>query len=192
MEILTRAGQFARGCAVLAALAVVCASGRAAYATGESLEASIKATYLYKLGAFVEWPGSAFESSTSAVNLCLIGNDPFGDTLDKAVSGQRIGEHPIVVRRLKTVERDSGCQIVYVGGSKEQPVAKALDTVRGAAVLTVTDMPPANDAAGIVQFVIKDNKVRFNIDEQAASANGLTISSKLLSLAAAVRPKSWQ
>ena len=178
-------------CTGLGRVCDACSPGAsAAYATDDTLESSIKAAYLYKLGAFVEWPQSAFQSPTSAVNLCLTGDDPFDGTLDKAVDGQRIGEHPIVVRRLKAVARDSGCQILYVGGSNQQALAQALEhAVRGTAVLTVTDTPQVDDTTGIIQFVIKDNRVRFDIDEQAASANGLTISSKLLSLAVSVRPR---
>jgi hypothetical protein len=40
----------------------------------------------------------------------------------------------------------------------------------------------------MINFIVADNRVRFEIDEAAARRNGLQISSKLLSLAASVRP----
>ena len=168
--------------AMVAALAP-CAVARAT----DTLEYAVKATYLYKLGAFIEWPQSSFQSSNSPVNLCVSGADPFGDTLDKAVSGQHIGDRSILVRRVSRIARDSGCQILYVGNSSQQPVAEALDAVRGTAVLTVTD--DGGSPAGIVQLVVKDNKVRFDIDDAAAATNGLAISSKLLRLASSVKPR---
>lgn len=155
-----------------------------------SLEYAVKAAYLYKFGNFVEWPASAFENSSSAVNLCVAGDDPFGDTLDKAVEGQHIGDRLIRVRRLKTVTRDSGCQILYVGGSDSERVAQMLNAVRGTSVLTVTDAADTSPSQSVIGFVIKDDHVRFNIDAHAAAINGLTISSKLLGLALYVTPQN--
>lgn len=151
------------------------------------MEYRVKAAYLYKFGAFVEWPPSAFQSSASAVNVCVAGKDPFDGFLDQATQGQRIADRPIVIRRLEVIGRDSGCQIAFVGGSDRQSVGQALEALRGSGVLTVTDDGAGGDA-GIVRFVVQDNRIRFEIDREAAERDGLKISSKLLSLAASVRP----
>jgi hypothetical protein len=154
-----------------------------------SIEYAVKATYLYKLAPFVEWPAQAFPAPASPLTLCVQGEDPFGAVLDRAVAGQRLGAHPIVVRRLEAVDAGSGCQILYAGGGRRQSAADALRAVHGSAVLTVTDGARGTGARGIIHFVLKDNRVRFDIDGEAASENGLTISSKLLSLALSVRLK---
>jgi len=57
-------------------------------------------------------------------------------------------------------------------------------------VLTITDAPADARDTGIINFVIRDNRVRFEIDLDAAARNQLTISSKLLSLATKVRARS--
>jgi hypothetical protein len=168
-------------------------------ADDSALVSRVKATYLYKFGDFVEWPPSAFPSSDSPLTLCIAGEDPFGDILDRAVAGQRVGTRPIAVRRLQTVARDSGCQIIYLAASARQPIDEALDTVRGTGVLTVTDAQGGDaqggneqggNEQGVIRFLIEDNHVRFDIDETAAARNGLTISSKLLSLASSFRSGS--
>lgn len=156
----------------------------------ESVEFAVKATYLYKFAPFVEWPDAAFESQSSPLMLCVVGTDPFGPVLDRAVAGQTIGERPVVVRRLPRLEPDSRCHIMYVMGSDAQPAAAALDIVRGKPVLTFTDAARGSGAKGVVHFVVRDNRVRFEIDDHAAAQNDLKISSKVLSLATAVRPRS--
>jgi len=153
----------------------------------DSLEYAVKATYLYKFAGYVDWPATAFASANSPVNVCIAGDDPFGPTLDTAVRGQRIADRQVVVRRLKSIERDSGCQILFVGGAEPQR-AQVLAAVRGSNVLTVTDSPEPGGAVGIINFVIRDNRVRFNIDEEGAAQSGLNISSKLLKLALNLRP----
>jgi hypothetical protein len=91
---------------------------------------------------------------------------------------------------MNVVSRDSGCEILYAGGSDAQSVDQALAAVSGTNVLTVTDSVPDAHAPGIVEFVVENNRVRFNIDNEAARRNGITISSHLLSLALNVRPRS--
>jgi hypothetical protein len=171
----------------LCALSVVLAGagllvpGITAAAEGDSLEYAVKATYLYKFGIYVEWPHTSFTSPNSVLNLCIIGDDPFGATLDNAVNGQQVNGHPIAVRRIRTLTPDSGCHVLYVG--EKQRSIPATEEMRALGVLTVSDV----EGLGIINFVIKDNRVRFNIDEEAASQNGLIISSKLLSLALNVK-----
>ncbi|HEY2922967.1 MAG TPA: YfiR family protein [Candidatus Binatia bacterium] len=175
--------------AEFAALCTVLTASVAAAAENEPLEFAVKAAYLSKFGLYVEWPNKAFSSAGSAFNLCVVGEDPFGAELDKAAANQRIGSRAIVVRRLKTVERDSGCHILYISGADRRSIRQVIETVHGSNVLVVSDAAASAAVGSIINFVIKDNRVRFDIDEEAAAKNGLTISSKLLGLALNVKRK---
>ena len=157
-------------------------------ANASPIEYAVKATYLCKFAPFIEWPTSAFTSRSSPFNLCVLGDDPFGRTLDQAVSGQRVGEHPMFVKRLDRMDGAETCHILYAGGSPRMPAAEAVRRVRGAPVLTVTD-ESRGGSGGIIQFVLKDGRVRFEIDAAAATASQIVISSKLLSLALSVRSR---
>lgn len=157
-----------------------------ARAHAQSLEYPVKAAFLYKFAPFVEWPPRAFEGPAGPLNLCIVGYDPFGATLDRAVDGQKVGQHPVVARRIDVIGAASGCHIAYLGGSKAQSVAEGLAAVRGAPVLTVTDQAMGS-SRGAIHFVVKDNRVRFHIDDAAAARQGVTVSSKLLRLALSVK-----
>lgn len=158
--------------AVVALLLMAAAQARA----DGSLEYAVKATYLYKFAPFVEWPATAFASADSPITICVSGTDPFGALLDRATADQRVDGRPIAVHHIASVTADSGCHILFIGDS----VSQALDAVRGQPVLTVTDDAPGSH--GIINFVIRDGKVRFEIDSDAAAQNHLVISSKLLNL----------
>jgi hypothetical protein len=163
-------------------LALLSASGPGA-TQERDLEYPLKAAFLYKFGSFVEWPAGAFPARDRALQICVVGHDPFGASLDRVVQGQSIDNRPLVVRRLPVVGPGSGCHIAYLGGSSEQSVAAAARAVAGAHVLTVSD---AALPGIMVQFVLRANRVRFRIDARAAEASGLRISSKLLHLAVEV------
>ena len=171
----------AAGSAILIALA----AGAPAAAQDRAMEYAVKATYLYKFAPFVEWPPRAFASASSPLQLCVLGRDPFGATLDRAVSGQRVDGRPVKVQRLQRVDAASGCHILYLGASSSQTRPEALRAVRGSPTLTVADSD--GDPGAIIRFVVTGARVRFDIDAAAAAAAGVTISSKLLSLAMSVR-----
>jgi len=171
---------------LLLGLALLCAPAGAAE---ESLEYPVKAAFLAKFGAFVEWPAGAFAAAGSPLQLCVLGDDPFGATLDRAVSGQQAAGRAIEVRRLKVVRPDSGCHIVYIAPSEAPRLAQLVEALRGSSVLTVSDARAPVAAAGIINFVIKDERVRFDIDDDAAMQNRLAISSKLLGVALNVKPR---
>lgn len=192
LRVATRLGTHARSalCAALCSAACIALpAGGAAAAEGESLEYAVKAAYLSKFGIYVEWPATAFATPSSPLLLCVAGEDPFGATLDAAVGGQRIDGRPVVVRRLRTVGRDSGCHILYIGGAEAQRLSQIVEAVRGTSVLTVSDTRGDGMAPGIINFVVKDNRVRFHVDDEAAAQNGIAVSSKLLSLALSVKPR---
>ena len=153
----------------------------------QPLEYAVKATYLHKFVPFVEWPASAFASATSPVEVCVVGDAPFGDLLDRSAATQRMGERAFAVRRMPLVAGSHRCHVMYVAGSAVQSVPESLAAVRGTPVLTVTDGAADADSKGIVNFVLYDGRVRFEMDERAAAENGIAISSKLLSLAVSVR-----
>ena len=184
---MAAAAPTARAAGLAALLALLAALGLpvAAYAQNASIEYAVKAAYLYKFAPFVDWPLSAFASASSPFQLCVLGRDPFGASLDQAVSGQRVDEHRVVVRRLDRVDAASGCHVLYLGASPSQTAAEALRAVRGSAILTVADGD--REGGAIIKFVVKDNRVRFDIDTAAAAANHVTISSKLLGMAMSVR-----
>jgi hypothetical protein len=154
-----------------------------------SLEYAVKATYLYKLAPFVTWPAEEFASPDAPFRICVVGDDPFDDFLEKAVAGRRFGNHAFEVRRLDSLTPDADCQVAFLSHVPSQSISQALEAVRGKPVLTVVDST-VPERGGIMQFVIRHGRVRFEIDTGAAARNHLTISSKLLNLALVVRPPS--
>ena len=177
--------------AIALSLPVLAQPSGVAHAQAATAEYAVKAAFLYKFAPFMTWPPTAFDAPTSPLAICVVGRDPFGPVLDQAVNGQKFDQHPIQVRRLKAIERRSGCHIVYLGGSAAQSVPDALTVLKGEPVVTVTDAD-SGEVPGVMQFVMANNHVRFDVDDQAAAQNGIVISSNLLKIAHSVRPRSQE
>jgi YfiR/HmsC-like len=173
---------FDRRSAVLAGALAALLPVMTARADDASLEYAVKATYLYKFAPFVTWPPSTAQKAT--FDLCLSGSDDVTKVAPEAAEGQAVNGKPLTIRRLAAGESADGCQILYIAPS---PTAGLLlDTVRNKPVLTITEAAATNH--GIVGFTVIQHHVRFDIDNALAQNAGLSISSKLLSLANAVTP----
>lgn len=151
-------------------------------ARAESLEDAIKATYVYKFAPFVTWPAAAH---SDVFTVCVFGADDVSALLPQATAGQEVDGRHIAIRSLTAADVPSDCRILYVANAPAaQPLLAAL---HGRSILTVTD--GNSPEHGIVQFIVIDHHVRFDIDEKLAAQSGLLISSKLLGLAHAVAPQ---
>jgi hypothetical protein len=159
-----------------------CFLSMAAWGQDSPVEIAVKATYLVKFAAFVEWPATAFESPSGPLNICIVGT-PLAGVADQAAVGQAVGQHPLAVRHIAAATRASGCHMLFSAGVPQQSVDQAVEAVRGEPVLTVTDQPPAAAHKGIINFMLQSNHVRFEIDDREAARDGLRISSQLLALA---------
>lgn len=169
-------------------LVLLAASLAAGPARAQPTEMAVKAAFLPKFARYVSWPPRAMPQSGQPYQLCLVGRDPFGDMIDRAAAGEIVGGRRVAVRRVAGVAGATGCHMAFVYGENSEATARILSALRGHGVLTVTDAR-AGPARGMIHFVVSGGRVRFYIDEMEAGRAGLSISSRLLSLALGVRQR---
>ncbi len=150
----------------------------------------VKAAYLYNFGKFIQWPGIAGTDAEKPFDLCVLGQDPFGNTLDSTVSGETINGKNIGVRRISKPEEASSCRIVFISSSEDSRLRIILAALDKTPVLTVSDLPDFSRRGGMIQFLLEQNKVRFEVNLPAAQRAGLMLSSQLLKVATVVRKNS--
>lgn len=149
-----------------------------AFAGGQevSTEYRVKAAFLYQFLNFVDWPDGA---STGPITICVAGRNPFGSVLEETVSGETVRDRPIRTRVILSPE--PGCEVVFV--PRGAAMGAYLRAAAGTPTLTVGESPDFIASGGIVNFVIEDNNVRFQISPAAAARVGVRISSRLLQIA---------
>jgi len=150
-------------------------------------EYQVKALFLYNFINFVDWPaGSSFYSSP-AINVCIVGDDPFADALDN-IRNETVKGKKLVIRMYRPFDEPEGCHLLFIPASEKGHAGQILRSVRDANVLTVSDTVEDGRQGAIISFFIEQKKVRFAINIEAARRAGLKISSKLLRLAKIVNP----
>jgi hypothetical protein len=163
-----------------ALLGVLCAHVRA---DDTSREYQIKAAFIYNFAQFTQWPDSAFTGSSDPFVVGVIGQNPFGTSLEQIMNGKTIAGRSVVVKYLDSPDQIAGCNLLYVAAGEDDNLDGIFKVVADKPILTVGDSPKFPWAGGIIRFLIEDNKIRFEISPDSADKAGLRISSKLMSLA---------
>lgn len=174
-------------CRVLLTLAV---AGFAALAPSPSpahslhpTQDDVEAAYLYNFGKFVQWPGN---HQNDPLNICVLGHDPFGATLDSIVANETIDGRHLAVVRLTDPAAGKSCAILFMASSESARAKDELSRLGTAPIVTVSDMPGFAEQGGMIQFVLRDGRVRFTVNLDAATRCGVAFSSQLLKVAAQV------
>jgi hypothetical protein len=152
-------------------------------------EYQVKAAFLLNFAKFIDWPQAAFKEPRSPVTLCILGEDPFERSIDEAVRGQTLGERPFAVKRVTQIQKDEPCHILFVGSTERERFERILGGVKNLPILTVGEDEEFARASGMINFIVENNKIRFEVNLEAAERAGLKFSSRLLQLAKTVRGK---
>ena len=148
-------------------------------------EYAVKAAFLFHFVEFVEWPAHA-PHSDATVTIGVVGRDPFGDVLDRAVLNKTAAGRPLAVRRFATVEEVEPCHVLFISTSEVSRLPAILTRLGDHPVLTVGEADRFARRGGMIGFFFEEDKVRLEVNAAVAAAAGLRISSKLLSVARVV------
>src|SRR5258706_14197193 len=171
------------------AIAILPSLGLQAQAQDSSVSSEylIKAGFIYNFANLVQWPANAFAQPDSPIVIGILGEDPFGTVLDAVLAGKRVNGREFLVKRLKSIVDLKECHILFVSSSEIAHSTEAIHLVKGMPILTIGEIPGFAKRGGIINLVLEDNKVHFEVNVEAAKEADLTISSRLLALARIVQ-----
>jgi hypothetical protein len=158
-------------------------AGQRTGAQTEAEEYRVKAAFIFHFAQLVDWPPEKTTGTDNSLVLCTLGEDPFQGLLEGTVAGKAIGNRILRVRHLGQPQDMQACQIVFLGRAQIKRIPTLVSTLHQAPVLTVGETAGFLDAGGMIDFLLEDNKVRFEVNLEAAELADLKIGSRLLVLA---------
>jgi hypothetical protein len=168
---------------LLAAWVVVAAAGLHAQG-GAGDEQRLKAAFVFRFPQFVTWPTTAV-SGRETLDICVAGSEGTARALRDLTSGESLNGLRLLVRENPVEQNLASCHVLVLPGPR--PDRDLIKRAAAKAILTVGESPTFLDEGGIIQLKVIDRRVRFEISLPAAERAGVTLSSQLLRLAAAVR-----
>lgn len=181
MDVLTRSLRSLRLCSV-----IVCALRLSAPALGVAEQASVpleyqvKAAFLLNFTKFVEWPADQFGEPNAPIAICIAGDNPVGLALDQMLEGELVGTRKVVMLR-SPPDPAKSCKVLFIGRADHE--AAKLIANAGRSVLTVGESDRFLSDGGMINFVLDNRRVRFDINQNAVANSALKLSSKLFSVA---------
>jgi hypothetical protein len=153
-------------------------------------EYRLKAAVLFNLAKFTEWPAAGMPGAGAPWRVGLLGVDRFGGAIDELAKTQVVQGHPVAIRRLESLGELRGCHVLFIGRSETGRLAEVLAALGDAPVLTVSEAPQTAERGVMINLVMKDEMVRFEINLRAAERAGLRVSSKVLKYATLVTSRT--
>ena len=148
-------------------------------------EYRLKAVLFFKLPQFVYWPDNA--SARNNLVFCVLGNNPFGKTLERLAWEQVDGRATEIVN-LAAVNDGIVCDFIFISRSENAGVETLLRKFSGKRVVTVSDIPDFAKAGGMVEFTVSGERIGVTLNRKAAQKQGLEFNAQLLRLAKVVEP----
>ena len=150
----------------------------------------IKAAFLYKFALFVKWPDQEASVANTPIRVGLLGGENLGWQALESIAGKSIRGRPIAIQRFMSVKELEYCHILFIDASQKEDLTSILESVKGLSVLTVSDMERFAQSGGIINLVVKKNKMQFEVNLAAAKRVSLKLSSELLKIATIVNQDS--
>jgi hypothetical protein len=145
-----------------------------------STERKLKAAYLYRFAAFVDWPDEAFARPDSPFVIGIAGDDALAAAVGQELAGRQVRGHRVALRRVRTSAAPAGLHILFVAAPAQH--AALLEAVRRLPVLTVCDTAAAF-AACVVSVHADGARLRFHVARDEAALSRLHVSARLLAVA---------
>ena len=151
----------------------------------EPSEYQVKAAFLLNFARFVEWPSTGAAQDPLVIG--IVGKNPFGDSLDRAVNGKSANGRSLIIRHLSDLSGLQSCNLVFFPAAENRRFPQAAAALANSSILTVGESDGFAARGGMINFVVRDGRVLFEVNPAAASRARLKISSKVLQLAIVVK-----
>lgn len=155
-------------------------------------DALIKTAFIEKLTRFIDWPESTNANTRKDFQLCVVGNGQMLASIRQLAIATDIKEKHINVHKVIDIKNVQACNLIYFSTSRRVVVDEVLTQVQGKPILTISDAAGLAERGVIINFFEKDNKVRFEINLDAAKKAGFLISSRLLKVSRIVGKEGLQ
>lgn len=150
------------------------------FAVEPQSEYKVKSAYLYNFSKFTQLPETHFTES-HGYDLCVVGNNPFGNYLD-TLSGREVDGHVLTLHYLDNRQPVNKCEILFITRSETRQLDQLIRQAAENKILTISDIDGFASHGGMIGLLVKDNRIRFQINPAVARSCGISISAKLLEL----------
>jgi hypothetical protein len=132
--------------------------------------------FIYNFSRLIEWPANY---RTGNFVIGILGTSDVAGELETYTKGKKVGTQNIEVIRYKAVTEIQNCHILFIPFARTKQVSEVLAAMDGKSTLIITEKSGALNEGAAINFVILEDKMRFELKPENASKYGIKFSSKL-------------
>jgi hypothetical protein len=144
-------------------------------------EYQLKMAFIYNFISFTRWPTEIEQS----IKLCIYGKNPFAEYIEE-YQDNMVSGHQLEILQIHRLDQLNDCQVVFIAHSASENISEITNWLNGKPILTIADSTGATHQGVALNMAVDNNRITFQANLAAAQNNGLTLSSRLLSLATKV------
>ena len=146
--------------------------------------AKIKAVFIYNFTKYIEWPKTYKEGEFT---IGIIGESPLYSELTKMTQTKKVANQSLQVKKFSSADEVSKCHILYLSKNKSGEISSLLKSLKNNSTLIVTEQAGLVDKGAGINFIIKDNRQKFELNKRNVEKYKLKVSSSLEALAFTVK-----
>ncbi len=140
----------------------------------------IHSIFIYNFAKYTQWPAS---SQSGDFVIEVLGRSPLADELERVVTNKMVGTQKIVVRRVTSADQISSSHMVVVPATESRHFEAVQARLKGKPSLLITEKPGLGQKGSGINFVIRDDKWSYELNQAILAENGLKVSVEISKLA---------
>lgn len=136
--------------------------------------------YVFSFTRYVQWPDAYNQGDFEIV---VLGDSPITEELNKMAQVKKVGDRTIKVTKINGVTEIKKCNIIFVPSSKSAQLSEVLAKVGTQPILVITEEPGLTAKGSDINFITKDGKLAFELNQAAINKQNLKVSNELTRLA---------
>ena len=152
-----------------------------------ALERRVKAAYMFKFASYVEWPEGTFAQPAAPVTIVVFGDDDLAAELGQITAGRTVEGRPLRIRKTRDPDGIGDAHMLFVGRAEIARLPQLVRQTRQRPMVILTDAPGTLTQGSVINFMLVEQRVKFEISLEEAERRGLKLSSRLLAVAQSVR-----
>jgi hypothetical protein len=136
--------------------------------------------FIYSFTRYVIWPDAYNQGE---FEILVMGDSPIVDALQDMAQAKKVGDRPIKVTRINSPSEIRKCNILFVPASKSAQLNDVVSKVSNQSILIITEEPGLGAKGSVINFIMKEGKLAFELNQSAVARQNLKIANELSRLA---------
>lgn len=140
----------------------------------------LHSVYMYSFTRYVEWPA---EYNQGDFEILVLGESPILENLKEMMASKKVGDRSIKVTKINSPSEIRKCNMLFIPADQSAQLAAILTKTASQSILLITEGTGMGTKGSDINFITKDGKLAFELNQAAATKHNLKISNTLLGMA---------